>query len=224
MGYDVTVRRFGLCAAVAAMLLTASACGRADEMPSTPTAVAAGASTESPSATESPVPTPTAPTATQTRAPETSPTPRYSGTPRSSTAPAAPTTTKKATQAATASNKAACTTVKGPLEKAIAGLIILVGVAAGSTVEAELVNARAEASTRLVNLEAVASRVAGEQSDRTLRSNFRALTVAAGLKGVEVRSIKPKLEYAEAIVKVASDTGDLESAVDKLEPTCGRYW
>ena len=208
------------------MLLTASACGRADEMPSTPTAVAAGASTESPSATESPVPTPTAPTATPTRAPETSPTPRYSGTPRSLTAPApaAPTTTKKATQVATASNKAACTTVKGPLEKAIAGLIILVGVAAGSTVEAELVNARAEASTRLVNLEAVANRVAGEQSDRTLRSNFRALTVAAGLKGVEVRSIKPKLEYAEAIVKVASDTGDLESAVDKLEPTCGRYW
>lgn len=207
------------------MLLTASACGRADEMPGTPTAVAASASTESPSAAESPIPTPTMATATPTRAPETSPPPRSSGTPRSSTAPAAPTTTKKATQVATAgNNKAACTAVKGPLEKAIAGLIILVGVASSSTVEAELVNARAEASTRLVNLEAVANRVAGEQTDRTLRSKFRSLAVAAGLKGVEVRSIKPKLEHAEAIVKVASDTGDLESAVDKLEPDCGRYW
>ena len=224
MGYDVTVRRFGLCAAVAAMLLTASACGRADERPSTPTAVAASTATESPSATESPVLTPTAPTATPTRAPETSPTPRSSGTPRSSTAPAAPTTTKKTTQVATASNKAACTAVKGPLEKAIAGLIILVGVASSSTVEAELVNARAEASTRLVNLETVANRVAGEQSDRTLRRKFQVLTMAAGRKDVEVRSIKPKLEFAEAIVKVASDTGDLESAVDKLEPDCGRYW
>ncbi|MEU7760195.1 hypothetical protein [Micromonospora aurantiaca (nom. illeg.)] len=125
---------------------------------------------------------------------------------------------------ATASNKAACTAVKGPLEKAIAGLIILVGVAAGSTVEAELVNARAEASTRLVNLEAVANRVGGEQTDRTLRKKFQVLTMAAGRKDVEVRSIKPKLEYAEAIVKVASNTGDLESAVDKLEPICGRYW
>lgn len=210
--------------AVAAALLTASACGRADEMPSTPTAVAASTSTESPT------PVPTTPAATPTHAPEPSATPRpsgtpkSSGTPRSSTAPAAAPTTKKATQVATTSNKAACTAVRGPLEKAIAGLVILAGVAASSTVEAEIVNARAEASTRLVNLEAAANRVAGEQSDRTLRSNFRALAVAAGRKGVEVRSIKPKLEYAEAIVKMASDTGDLESAVDKLEPTCGRYW
>ncbi|RNI01968.1 hypothetical protein EEZ25_15425 [Micromonospora aurantiaca] len=224
MGYDVTVRRFGLYVAVAAMLLTASACGRADETPGTPTAVAASTDTESPT------PMPSAPTATPSLAPEPSPTPRpsptsrSSGTPRSSTPPAAPTTTKKATQVATASNKAACTAVKGPLEKAIAGLIILVGVASSSTVEAELVNARAEASTRLVNLEAVANRVAGEQTDRTLRKKFQVLTMAAGRKDVEVRSIKPKLEYAEAIVKVASDTGDLESAVDKLEPTCGRYW
>ncbi|MEU7172819.1 hypothetical protein ABZ949_15205 [Micromonospora tulbaghiae] len=224
MGHDVTVRRLGLCAAVAAMLLTASACGRADETPGTPTAVVASA------ATESPTPMPSTPTATPSLAPEPSPTPRpsqtsrSSGTPRSSTAPAAAPTTRKATQPATTSNKAACTTVRGPLEKAIAGLITLFGVASSSTVEAELVNARAEASTRLVNLEAVANGVAGEQSDRTLRSNFRALAVAAGLKGVEVRSIKPKLEYAEAIVKMASDTGDLESAVDKLEPACGRYW
>ena len=224
MGYDVTVRRFGLYVAVAAMLLTASACGRADETPGTPTAVAASTDTESPT------PMPSAPTATPSLAPEPSPTPRpsptsrSSGTPRSSTPPAALTTTKKATQVATASNKAACTAVKGPLEKAIAGLIILVGVASSSTVEAELVNARAEASTRLVNLEAVANRVAGEQTDRTLRKKFQVLTMAAGRKDVEVRSIKPKLEYAEAIVKVASDTGDLESAVDKLEPTCGRYW
>ncbi|MEU2985452.1 hypothetical protein ABZ647_13725 [Micromonospora aurantiaca] len=224
MGYDVTVRRFGLYVAVAAMLLTASACGRADETPGTPTAVAASTDTESPT------PMPSAPTATPSLAPEPSPTPRpsptsrSSGTPRSSTAPAAPTTTKKATQVATASNKVACTAVKGPLEKAIAGLIILVGVASTSTVEAELVNARAEASTRLVNLEAVANRVAGEQTDRTLQKKFQVLTMAAGRKDVEVRSIKPKLEYAEAIVKVASDTGDLESAVDKLEPTCGRYW
>lgn len=224
MGYDVTVRRLGLCVAVAAALLTASACGRAADVPSTPTAVAASTSTESPT------PTPTAPTATPSLAPEPSPTPRPSGTPRSSgtsrssTAPAAPTTTKKATQVATASNKAACTAVKGPLEKAIAGLIILVGVASSSTVEAELVNARAEASTRLVNLEAVSDRVAGEQTDITLRRKFQVLTMAAGRKDVEVRSIKPKFEYAEAIVKVASDTGDLESAVDKLEPTCGRYW
>ncbi|MCZ7427952.1 hypothetical protein O7607_19640 [Micromonospora sp. WMMA1949] len=125
---------------------------------------------------------------------------------------------------AATSNKAACTAVKGSLEKAIAGLITLGGVAASSTVEAELVNARAEASTRLINLGAVANRVAGEQADRTLRSNFRALAVAAGLKDVQVRSIKPKLSNAEGLVKVASDTGDLESAVDKLEPTCGRYW
>ncbi|RLQ02892.1 hypothetical protein EAD96_21575 [Micromonospora sp. BL1] len=218
MGHDVTVRRLGLCAAVAAMLLTASACGRADETPGTPTAVVASA------ATESPTPMPSTPTATPSLAPEPSQTSRSSGTPRSSTAPVAAPTTRKATQPATTSNKAACTTVRGPLEKAIAGLITLVGVASSSTVEAELVNARAEASTRLVNLEAVANGVAGEQSDRTLRSNFRALAVAAGLKGVEVRSIKPKLEYAEAIVKMASDTGDLESAVDKLEPACGRYW
>ncbi|MEU2702388.1 hypothetical protein [Micromonospora aurantiaca (nom. illeg.)] len=61
-------------------------------------------------------------------------------------------------------------------------------------------------------------------ADRTLRRKFQVLTMAAGRKDVEVRSIKPKLEYAEAIVKVASDTGDLESAVDKLEPDCGRYW
>ncbi len=218
MGYDVTVRRFGLYVAVAAMLLTASACGRADETPGTPTAVAAS------TATESPTPMPSAPTATPSLAPEPSQTSRSSGTPRSSTAPAAAPTTRKATQVATASSKAACTTVRGPLEKAIAGLITLVGVASSSTVEAELVNARAEASTRLVNLEAVANRVAGEQTDRTLRKKFQVLTMAAGRKDVEVRSIKPKLEYAEAIVKVASDTGDLESAVDKLEPTCGRYW
>ncbi|ADL48279.1 hypothetical protein Micau_4770 [Micromonospora aurantiaca ATCC 27029] len=224
MGYDVTVRRFGLYVAVAAMLLTASACGRADETPGTPTAVAASTDTESPT------PMPSAPTATPSLAPEPSPTlrpsqtSRSSGTPRSSTAPAAAPTTRKATQVATTSSKAACTTVRGPLEKAIAGLIILVGVASSSTVEAELVNARAEASTRLVNLEAVANRVAGEQTDRTLRKKFQVLTMAAGRKDVEVRSIKPKLEYAEAIVKVASDTGDLESAVDKLEPDCGRYW
>ncbi|MDM4782057.1 MULTISPECIES: hypothetical protein [unclassified Micromonospora] len=125
---------------------------------------------------------------------------------------------------ATTSNKAACTAVRGPLEKAIAGLIILAGVAASSTVEAELVNARAEAIDRLVNLEAATNRVAPEQQDRMLRRKFGPLMMAAGRKGAEVRSIKPKLEYAEAIVKMASDTGDLESAVDKLEPTCGRYW
>ncbi|MDO3687682.1 hypothetical protein [Micromonospora sp. C28ISP2-4] len=123
---------------------------------------------------------------------------------------------------ATTSNKAACAAVKGSLEKAIAGLITLGGVAASSTVEAEIVNARAEASTRLVNLHAVANRVAGEQTDRTLRGNFRALAVAAGLKDVEVRSIKPTTP--EGLVKVASDTAALESAVDKFEPTCGRYW
>ncbi|MBC9006483.1 hypothetical protein H9X94_31550, partial [Micromonospora aurantiaca] len=68
MGYDVTVRRFGLYVAVAAMLLTASACGRADETPGTPTAVAASTDTESPT------PMPSAPTATPSLAPEPSPT------------------------------------------------------------------------------------------------------------------------------------------------------
>lgn len=217
----MTVRRLGLCVAVAAMLLTASACGSADEMPSTPT-VAASTSTEFPLAT------PAAPTATPSLAPEPSSTPRPSETPRtagtsrSSTAPAAPPTTRKATQVATASNKAACTALKGPLEKAIAGLITLAGVAAASTVEAEIVNARAEALDRLRNLEVVTNRVAGEQADRTLRSKFAPLMMAAGRKAAEIRSIKPT--QVEGLVKVASDTAALEAAVDKLEPTCGRYW
>lgn len=212
----MTVRRLGLCVAVAATLLTASACDRAAETPGTPAAVEASISTESPT------PTPTAPTAAPSRTPGPSPTPRSSGTPRSSTAPAAAPTSRKATQAAATSNKAACTAVKGPLEKAVAGLITLGGVAASSTVEAEIVNARAEAITRLVNLEAVANRVAGEQSDRTLRSHFRALAVAAGLKYTKIRSIEPA--NVEGLVNVASDTGALEDAVNKLEPACGRYW
>ncbi|MEU2171865.1 hypothetical protein ACH47V_20655 [Micromonospora chersina] len=212
----MTVRRLGLCVAIAATLLTASACERAAEMPGTPTALEASASAWSPTHT------PTAPTATPSRVPEPSPTSRSSGTARSSTAPAAAPTTRKATQAATTSNKAACTAVRGPLEKAIAGLITLGGVAASATVEAEIVNARAEAITRLVSLEAAANRVAGEQTDRTLRSNFRALAVAAGLKYTKIRSFEPA--NVEGLVNVASDTGALESAVDKLEPACGRYW
>ncbi|WP_246835624.1 hypothetical protein [Micromonospora sp. MH33] len=88
--------------------------------------------------------------------------------------------------------------------------------------EAEIVNARAEAITRLVNLDAVANRVAAEQTDRTLRSNFRALAVAAGLKYTKIRSIEPA--NVEGLVNVASDTGALEGAVGKLEPACGRYW
>lgn len=212
----LTVRRLGLCVAVAAALLTASACDRAAEMPATPTAVEASISAGSPT------PTPAAPTVTPSRAPEPSPSPRSSGTPRSSATPAAAPTTRKATQAATTSNKAACTAVKGPLEKAIAGLITLGGVAASATVEAEIVNARAEAITRLVNLEAAANRVAAEQTDRTLRSNFRALAVAAGLKYTKIRSIDPA--NVEGLLNVASDTAALEGAVNKLEPACGRYW
>lgn len=212
----MTVRRLGLCVAVAATLLTASACNGPAEMPGTPTAV------EATTSAWSPTPTPTEPTATPSRGPKLSPAPRSSGTPRSSTAPAATPTTRKATPAATTSNKVACTAVKRPLEKAIAGLITLGGVAASSTVEAEIVNARAEAITRLVDLHAVANRVANEQTDSTLRSNFRALAVAAGLKYTKIRSIEPA--NVEGLVNVASDTGALEDAVNKLEPACGRYW
>ncbi|WP_433312876.1 hypothetical protein [Micromonospora chersina] len=88
--------------------------------------------------------------------------------------------------------------------------------------EAEIVNARAEAIARLVDLHAVANRVANEQTDSTLRSNFRALAVAAGLKYTKIRSIQP--DNVEGLVNVASDTGALEDAVNKLEPACGRYW
>jgi hypothetical protein len=128
----------------------------------------------------------------------------------------------KATQAATTSNKAACTAVKGPLEKALAGLVMLGAVAASATAEDEIVSARAETITRLVNLEAAANNVAAEQTDRTLRSNFRALAVAAGLKYTKIRSIKPA--NVEGLLNVASDIVALEGAVNKLEPACGKYW
>ncbi|WP_225853550.1 hypothetical protein [Micromonospora sp. AMSO31t] len=131
-------------------------------------------------------------------------------------------TTKKATQAATASNKTACTAVRGPLARALAGLVALGAIAASATSETEVASAWTEAITRLVNLEAAANKVAAEQTDRTLRSKFRALAVAAGLKYTKIRSVKPP--KVEALVAVAGDTGALEDAVNKLEPTCGKYW
>ncbi|MFC0029909.1 hypothetical protein ACFFMM_10285 [Micromonospora chaiyaphumensis] len=211
------MRRVGLGVVVVAALLAASACGDASEMPATPTAAEWSASAESLA------PTPTAaPAATPSRAPEPSPTPRSSKAARSSTAPAPAPTTKKATQAATTSNKAACTAVKGPLEKAIAGLAALVIIAGSATSETEVAAARTETITRLVDLEAVANKVAAEQTDRTLRSNFRALAVAADRKYAYIRAVRPF--DVEGLVSVASDTSALESAVNKLEPACGKYW
>ncbi|PGH42234.1 hypothetical protein COO58_21175 [Micromonospora sp. WMMA1996] len=219
--WDVTpmARRLGLCVVVAATLLTASACGGASEVPSTPAAVAASTATEP--LTPAPVVSRT-PTAAPSRVPGSSPTPRPSRSLRPSAVPSAASTTRKATPAATTSNKAACDALEGPLEKAVAGLIVLREVASGGAAESTITSARAEAITRLVALETTANRVAGEQADRTLRSNVRALAVTAGLKYTKIRSIKPT--QVDALQLAAGDTGDLEDTVAKLEPACGRYW
>ncbi|MET7965993.1 hypothetical protein [Micromonospora sp. NPDC005305] len=95
-------------------------------------------------------------------------------------------------------------------------------IASSATTENEIRSAMGETITRLVNLEAAANKVAAEQTDRTLRSNFRALAVAAGLKYTKIRSVKPA--NVEGVRNVASDTAALESAVNKLEATCGKYW
>ncbi|GAA1745130.1 hypothetical protein [Luedemannella helvata] len=209
-------RRLGASIVVTlAMLLAVAACGDKPTVPVTP--VAADATTPADAPTHTGAPEPTA-------SPTVGPTPTRKPSPTATTRATrttATTTTKTSTRPASTGVKAACTTVKAPLERAVSGLLTLTVLASGSSSDEEVLDGQIEASNRLLSLHDATVTAIGKTTDRTLQQNLRALGDAARSQSAQIR--KPKPVYRELIVQVA-DTSTLENATKKLEPACGKYW
>ena len=160
----------------------------------------------------------TSPTVTPTPAVTPSPTP----TPRPTPTPTK-TATRPATQPATADAAEACTAVRGPLERAAAGLVTLkVIVDFSESTDDDVHVAWGEATTRLSDLKMAADNAINETSNTTLRSNLRALSQAAYKLGDAI--YRAKFHDRDKLGALATQTDGIELAINKLEPSCAKYW